>query len=57
MNELVKLIKLRIFLYMIIFVNVFNICFNLRLENNNKELNEMFYNKFFKVKMKLVNYL
>ena len=51
MNELVNLINIRILLYIILFVNEFDICFNFRLENNNKELNEIFYNKFCKVQM------
>ena len=45
-------INLRILLYIILFVNEFDIWFNFRLENNNnKELNEIFYNKFCKVQM------
>ena len=42
-----------ILFYIILFVNEFYISFNFILENNNKELNEIYYNKFCKVKFEL----
>ena len=53
MNQLFNSINIRILFNIIIFVNVFYICFNLWLENDNKEINEILYNNFLKDKCNL----